>query len=301
MPTAEDDIKLGKVNRIVKALAWQSQFFWEVTSFLLVCLIGLANYAVGFEVGFSLFYLIPISLVTWFTNQIFGIIISIFSAAAWLAASISAGQNYSRPILYIWNALINLAFFLVTTYLVSQLRKAQDVQQTLARTDFISGVVNTRYFNELLEREVERLRRYLHPFTLVFIDVDNFKAINDQMGHKAGDAVIRFIAGELKRLLRKTDIVARLGGDEFALLLPFTDQSAAETVVSKVSNNLTAKMQANNWPITFSMGSLTCESAPDSSEDLIEMADQLMYVVKNSTKNNVRFSTFKGERSKCKM
>ena len=162
-------------------------------------------------------------------------------------------------------------------------------------------MVNTRYFNELLDREVERLRRYQHPFTLVFIDVDNFKAINDQIGHKAGDAVIRFIAGELKRLLRNTDIVARLGGDEFALLLPFTDQSAAETVVSKVSNELTAKMLTNDWPITFSMGALTCEAAPDSPEDLIEMADQLMYVVKNSTKNNVRFSTFKGERSKRKI
>ena len=94
MPTAEVDIKLGEVNRAINALAKRSQLFWKLTGFLLVCLIGLANYAVGYEVGFSLFYLIPISLVTWFTSQIFGIIISILSAAAWLAAGVGAGQNY---------------------------------------------------------------------------------------------------------------------------------------------------------------------------------------------------------------
>ncbi len=291
---AKDDIKLKKVDKLIKALEKRSERFWGILCFLLVCLIGWVDYATGYELNISLFYLIPIVLATWYAGQNRGIVISVFSTAVWLAADLGAGHVYSRPILYIWNTLIRFAFFLVTIYLVSKLHNAQNTLQSLAHTDFISGAVNTRYFNELLESEVEKLRRYHHPFTLVFVDIDNFKAINDRFGHRAGDNALRFIASELKRQLRSSDIVARLGGDEFALLLPFTDQPAAETVVSKVSNNLTAKMRHRNWQITFSMGALTCEAAPDSPEDLVEMADKLMYVVKNSTKNNVRFSTFKG-------
>ena len=281
-------------------MAKRSRLFWETAGFLLICLVGLADYAVGYEVNLSMFYLIPIALATWFADQNFGFAMSLLSAVLWLAAAIGSGHSYSRPILYAWNTAVRLAFFLVGVYLVSKLRRSQEMQQVLARTDFISGAVNTRYFNELLEMEVERLRRYPHPFTLVFIDVDNFKTVNDRFGHRAGDNVIRFIASELKRQLRSSDITARLGGDEFALLLPCTDQSAAEVVISKLSNDLTAKMRRNNWPITFSMGALTCEAAPNSSEDLIEMADKIMYAVKNSTKNNVRFSTYKVERTKRK-
>ncbi len=295
--STEDDIKLGKVDKLVRALVNRSQLFWKLAGLLLVCLIGLADYATGYEVNFSLFYLIPIALVAWFADQNLGMAISLLSAVTWLTADIGAGHIYSQPILYVWNALISLAFFLVTTYLISKLRIAQETQRTLARTDFISSAVNTRYFNELLELEVERLRRYHHPFTLVFIDVDNFKVINDQFGHSAGDSVIHFIANELKQLLRNTDIVARLGGDEFALLLPFTDQPAAEVAVAKLHTELTAKVRKKSWPITFSMGSLTCENAPSSSEELVEMADRLMYTVKNSTKDNICFSVFRGETS----
>ena len=166
-----------------------------------------------------------------------------------------------------------------------------------ARTDFVTGAVNARYFNELLQMEISRIRRYPHPITLVYVDVDNFKIVNDLFGHRIGDEVLRCIASELKSQLRITDTVARLGGDEFVMLLPSTRQQEARVVVSKVYTNLSEKMRQRNWPVTFSMGAVTCEFSPYSAEQLVNMADELMYEVKNSTKNDVRFRTWVGNKS----
>jgi diguanylate cyclase (GGDEF)-like protein len=236
-------------------------------------------------------------LVTWFVSQNAGLLISILSALTILWAELAAGQSYSHPVIYYWNALIHAGFFVLVTYLVARLQTSQREERLAARTDFVTGAVNARYFNELLHTEIDRIRRYPHPVTVVYIDVDNFKLVNDLFGHKIGDEALRCIASELKSLLRSTDTVARLGGDEFALLLPSTTQPEARKVVSKVHANLMHEIRRRNWPVTFSMGAVTCVFAPYSAEQLINMADELMYDVKNSTKNDVRFGTWGGEKS----
>ncbi len=220
---------------------------------------------------------------------------SSLSAFTLLAAEIAAGQIYSQPIIYVLNTLIRAVFYVIVTYLVAQLQKSRREEQLAARTDFISGAANARYFNELLQMEIDRIRRYPHPITVVYIDVDNFKLVNDLFGHPVGDEVLRSIADELKSQLRKTDFIARLGGDEFALLLPSTHQPEAQVVISKVHTNLLELMRRRNWPVTFSIGAVTCVSPPYSAEQLINMADEIMYEVKNSTKNDFRSVIWNGK------
>lgn len=281
-----------EIYRVFEALEKQKPFFWRLTGVILVVLLGVLDYITGNEIVFTLFYFVPIVAVTLGVNQRFGLFLSFLSALTLLTAEIAAGVTYSHPIYYFLNTLIRTVFYSFVTYLVAALYKSQKEERLAARTDFVTGAVNARYFNELLQLEVERIRRYPHPITVVFIDIDNFKLVNDLFGHKMGDEVLRCIATELKAQLRSTDYIARLGGDEFALLLPSARQSDAEVAISKVHNHLRAEMRRRNLPVTFSMGAVTCLVPPYSAEQIINMADELMYEVKNSTKDDVRFSTW---------
>jgi len=259
---------------------------------VVVGLLGTVDSLTGNEITFSLFYLVPIVLVTWSVNQNAGLLMSFLSALTPLGAEIVAGQTYTHPIIYVLNTLIRGLFYIIVTYLVAELQKSRREERLAARTDFVSGAFNARYFNELLQIEIDRLRRYPHPFTVVFMDIDNFKLVNDVFGHQIGDNVLRCIASELKVQLRKTDVVARVGGDEFALLLPSARQPEAELVLSKVHAHLREAMRRRNWPVTFSMGAVTCITPPYAAEQLVNLADELMYTVKKSTKNDIRFVTW---------
>jgi diguanylate cyclase (GGDEF)-like protein len=290
-------MELKQLYRIFEALERRQPFFWGLIGVLLVALLGVLDYLTRFELVSSLFYFVPIVLVTLAVSHRMGIFLSFLSALTLLAAEIAAGQTYSHPALYILNTIIRTVFYGFVAYLVAALHRSQKEERLAARTDYVTGAVNSRYFSELLKIEIERIRRYPHPFTVVFIDIDNFKTVNDLFGHQVGDFVLRSIAEELKTQLRKTDIVARVGGDEFALLLPSTLRPEAEIVLSKVHANLSEAMRRGQWPVTFSMGAVTCVSPPYAAEQLINLADELMYAVKNSTKNDVRFITWGGEKN----
>ena len=280
------------IKRILEFLENGHPIFWSLAGIGSIGLLGIIDMLTGNEITFSLFYLAPIVLVTWAVDQSAGLVMSLLSAFTLLGAEIAAGQTYSRPSIYVANTLIRAVFYVIVTYLVAQLHQARREEQLAARTDFVTGAANARYFHELLQMEINRIHRYPHPITVVYIDIDNFKLVNDLFGHKVGDEVLRSIATELKVQLRRTDVVARVGGDEFALLLPSTHQPEAKVVISKVQANLTQTLRQKNWPVTFSMGAVTCVSPPHSPEQLLNMADELMYQVKNSTKNDIRFFTW---------
>ena len=282
------------VRKIFKLFEARSPLFWIITSIALVGMLGVVDYLTGNEVSFSLFYLIPISLTAWYVNPGLGLSISLLSAAAWLVADLSVGESYSHPIIYFWNTLIRLGFFFIVTYLMSELHKTQKAVQTLARTDHITGAINSRYFHELLGIELSRSNRYKRPFTLVYLDLDNFKQVNDRFGHTEGDQLIAFIADELKRPLRNTDVVSRLGGDEFAILFPEAGQQEAEAIISKIYSHLIEQLRQKYPFVTFSAGAVTYIATPISTEEAIKIADELMYSVKNSTKNGVRYSLYAG-------
>jgi diguanylate cyclase (GGDEF)-like protein len=290
-------MELKQLYKFFETLEKKKPFFWGTTGIASVALLGALDYMTGNEIVFTLFYFIPIVLVTLAIDQRAGIFLSFLSALTLLSAEIAAGQIYSHPIVYFFNTLIRTVFYSFVAYLVAALHRSQQEERLAARTDYVTGAVNARYFNELLKLEIDRIRRYPHPFTVVFIDIDNFKMVNDLFGHQVGDFVLRSIAAELKSQLRKTDIVARVGGDEFALLLPSTSRPEAEIVLAKVHANLGEVMRQGNWPVTFSMGAVTCVTPPYAAEQLINLADELMYAVKNSTKNDVRFITWGGEKS----
>ena len=98
-----------------------------------------------------------------------------------------------------------------------------------SRSDPLTGVANSRVFLELLKREIARARRYKRPLTLAYLDLDNFKSVNDILGHAMGDKVLQTVVSTVNANIRVTDVVGRLGGDEFVLLLPETDMQGARS------------------------------------------------------------------------
>jgi diguanylate cyclase (GGDEF)-like protein len=281
---------------LVAKLEPRSRLFWAITGLIAILVVGGIDFLTGHEIAFSLFYLVPISALTWYAGKRLGLAASIASALIWLLADIASGQSYSHPVIYLWNSLIRLSFFLIVTLLLSTLKKTLNREQELARIDNLTGAVNGRFFSDLLMMEIGRAQRTQRPFTLVSIDLDNFKSVNDQFGHSTGDQVLRAITHQARNQLRKTDIIARLGGDEFAFLLPETDQAAAQVALQRVHTRLMEDMNQNHWPVTFSIGVLTCirTNTPQTSDELLKRADAMMYSVKNTGKNSIRYSVYAG-------
>ena len=282
--------------KVISALNKQSRPFWVMTGAALLCLVGVADYLTGYEVSFSLFYVIPIALVTWFTTARLGMVFAVASAMVWLIADIVSGAVYSYQIIHLWNSVVRLGFFSLTVFSL-ELIKVLEREKTFARMDYVTGTLNTRYFHALAQREIDRSSRYRYPFTIAYIDVDEFKTVNDSFGHVTGDKVLYSVADCMQRHLRKTDIVARVGGDEFAILLPEVEASLAKAVISKMHRMLLEDMQKNDWPVTFSIGVLSFTDAPSSVNEMLNMVDKLMYSVKHKGKNNINFSSYPEQRA----
>jgi len=270
----------------------QSTAFFITIGLMLVMLLGCIDYLTGYEIAFSIFYLVPVAMVTWYTGRWYGILISLASSLSWFLADVMAGHIYSTPFITYWNTSVSLGFFLIVTFILSKLKAELKRERILAQTDFLTGIANAAYFSELMTWEINKCRRNMNPLTLAYIDCDNFKAVNDNSGHHAGNNLLRLVANTIKNTIRETDMVARLGGDEFAVLLPETGAEQANLVIRKIQNDLLRAMRKGDWPITFSIGVVTYIKSPDSVDDVIGSADRLMYAAKSSGKNMIKHEIF---------
>ena len=202
---------------------------------------------------------------------------------------IADGRTYSHVLYPVWNTGMRLIVFCVVAVLVSTLKAFVDKQRALARIDHLTGAANKRAFEEVLAAEIERSRRYRRTFTLAYMDLDNFKSINDTFGHDAGDRVLQRVVGVVRSHIRASDVIGRLGGDEFGLLLPEADEPAARSAISKIQSEFTAEMNGLKWPVTVSIGSVTCVADGHEPSTLLGEADRLMYAAKLEGKNAAHF------------
>jgi diguanylate cyclase (GGDEF)-like protein len=278
--------------RIIEFLDRQRKSSLMVLSFLLVVLVGLADRLTGPDVSLLVFFLIPIFLAVWFVGKRAGLLISMISAVVWLLNAIPDTHPYANVTIPYWNVFLRLVFLLIFTYMLAAFKKVLEREQELARTDYLTGVANRRYFYELAHMEIRRAQRHEHPFTVAYMDIDDFKEVNDRAGHSTGDVLLRTISETIRRDVREIDVLARLGGDEFAILLPETGEQAAQTVIQRVQRSLLAIVREKNWPITFSIGVATWLKPPQDVDEVVKHADQLMYSVKNSGKNMIRHEIF---------
>jgi diguanylate cyclase (GGDEF)-like protein len=283
---------MNKANRALQMLIQRSKIFPFVIGLAGIALLSILDYITGYEISFALFYLIPTSFVAWYSGFRAGAVIAVLSAISWQFVNYVAGETFSNPMIPYWNAATRLGFFLVVIYLLGELKSTIEIERKLSRTDDLTGALNRRAFYELVKAEILRHQRYHTPFAISYLDIDNFKTINDRFGHSAGDRVLRNVVEIVKANLRATDSVARFGGDEFAILLLETNYETTCSALERLMDALLCEMERNDWAVTFSVGGVVCTTAPESVDELIQGADRLMYRVKNAGKNNIHCTMY---------
>lgn len=248
------------------------------------------------EFSFSFLYLIPVSFAAWFLSTNSGVFMSLASTCALVIFDLEPSGRYRSREIAFWDLVMNLGIFLFFVFILGEVRALYRREQEQSHHDPLTGLVNRRGFSEALDLEAERMRRTQHPLTIAYLDLDNFKQVNDEHGHAAGDALLRTVSRTMLANSRGMDVVARLGGDEFCLLLPESGDDAARAALGKLGLRLREEVAAAGWPVTFSIGAVTFETAGNSADEMIERADQLMYRVKQSGKNRTEFAIVAGER-----
>jgi two-component system, cell cycle response regulator len=175
--------------------------------------------------------------------------------------------------------------------LVKELHDANEMHRELAFRDGLTGIYNHRFFQEAMDREFLRAKRYSRQLSLILLDVDDFKGINDNYGHTVGDLVLINISRLLESTVRVTDVVARYGGEEFVIILPETDITNAATVAENLREGiekLTTVVDQKTIQLTVSLGVTSFDSVKNKNkQSLISVADKALYIAKDSGKNRV--------------
>lgn len=258
----------------------------------LAALIALGDYWSGFEIDFTVFYAFPIALATWRLGLAGGGGFSILCEVGKYGVERSAGLRYADPWAHFWNPVLHLAYFLVIVAVFHRLKIAYQREQVMSREDLLTGLPNSRAFLEAAEQELRRARRTDDPISLLYLDCDDFKAVNDQWGHSAGDALLCYVGGVLKVQVRATDTPARIGGDEFAVILPGADAEAVREVAERLKAALEAPATQGEKDVKVSMGAVTFITPPISVDVMLHAGDTLMYEAKAAGKASIRAAVY---------
>jgi diguanylate cyclase (GGDEF)-like protein len=208
------------------------------------------------------------------------------------AAMMIAGVDTSRPVpTASWLSFLHLlpvvlAGIGVFTLLGFTLDAIRDSEE-LALTDGLTGLLNRRAFDRELSVATARAERYQRELSLMVLDIDRFKNLNDRFGHPAGDMIIRAVANVLQAHARRVDVAARIGGEEFALILPDTPSAAALRLAERLRTAIMHESR-DGVPITASFGVAHVQDTGPSAEALLAAADSAMYAAKNAGRNRVR-------------
>lgn len=269
---------------------WRRWAAWSICISAILPL-GIFHAITDAEFALASLALLPVLVIAWLGGKWNGLVMAFIAAAMWTAGDIASGRQFSAP----WIPWVNIATHFMTYSLVAvlaaQVRLQFKREHEHATRDVLTGLLNRRAFFDAGASEAERSKRYARPLSVVFLDLDDFKQLNDAKGHDAGDEALQATARALLGTLRSNDRVARLGGDEFAILLPEIGYDEAVEAGHKISVAVNSALQGFP-PVTGSIGVAWFEEVDRTFPAMLKAADELMYEVKESGKNNLRSRRF---------
>ena len=251
-----------------------------------IILIGVLRTETDVELAFASIGLLPVLSIAWIGGKRNGVLMAFFASFIWIMADLITDRQFSAQWIPWANAATRLATYSLVAILAAKVRLEYEVTHDYATHDALTGLLNRRAFLTIGNSEVTRSKRYGHPMAVVFLDLDDFKILNDSIGHAAGDAALQLTAKTLITTLRKNDQIARLGGDEFAILLPeigFDESVEAANKISHAANRALTEFSS----VTASVGVAWFREADGNFSDMLNAADQLMYKVKANGKGTI--------------
>lgn len=254
---------------------------------LLIALVGGVDCVTGREVRVFPLYFVPVGVAAWRAGSGAGLFTSVLAVTVWEAASWLSGVRHSSPLVDLWNVVMQFGSLFAFSQLLCRLFDTLERERTVSRIDVVTELPNRRAFFEHLDVEIRRLRRHGRPLTVAYMDLDDFKKVNDVFGHRHGDLVLRRFGEVIRARCRAGDTVARLGGDEFAVLLPETDVEGARGVLERIRAHVIAELGKPPISVGVSVGAVTCHD-PQGADELLRSADEILYSVKGGGKGRVR-------------
>ncbi len=262
--------------RALRLLGWAS----------LVGGVYLLNTRTPGELRLGILYVIPVLLAAWHDGMDWGIAFAL--ATSLLRFSVGIDQMPASTLLdyRVLNEVAYLAVVGVAIAGLSQLRHTHSQLEQLATQDPLTNVLNARAFSQELAQELSRNRRYGRPLALIYLDLDDFKSVNDAHGHATGDAVLRLVADAMRGAVRQADVVGRLGGDEFGVLMPETDGDVAHAAANRLVTGIRTVFRGTP-SVTASIGVVAVSGTEAGTDELLRKADQAMYAAKRAGKDRV--------------
>ncbi|HMC18674.1 MAG TPA: GGDEF domain-containing protein [Gemmatimonadales bacterium] len=265
-----------RLRRALRLIAWAT----------LAAGVFVLNVRTGADLRLGILYVVPVLLAASYDGLGWGIAFAL--ATALLRFGVGIDQLPLDTSLQV--RLLNEAGYLTVVGVaiagLSQLRRTQAQLELLATHDPLTTVLNARAFASQVAQELGRNRRYGRPLALIYLDLDDFKRVNDAHGHATGDAVLRLVADAMRGAVRQADFVGRLGGDEFGVLMPETDGSVAHSVANRLAGGIRTVFRGTP-SVTASIGVVAVTGTEAGSDELLRKADQAMYEAKQAGKDRV--------------
>lgn len=249
--------------------------------------IAVVDYTTGTELRIFPMYFLPLMLAAWYFSRGATIVFAILITLAWTGTQFLGGRTYTEEWIWPVNVIAQAAVFLLVGLLFAGLREAVNREREFARIDPLTGLPNSRSFYERVGSVLAVCRRNSEAATLAYLDLDNFKQVNDRKGHHRGDELLKSMADAMNESLRASDVAARIGGDEFVVLLAETDAAEAESALRKVRDRILKNQEFSNNDVTVSIGAASYPLAPPDITEMMKAADRVMYRVKASGKDSV--------------
>lgn len=263
---------------------------WSISVAVVVTL-GAVRVITGAEFAFASLGLLPVLLMTWVAGRDAGLVIAALATATWIVGDMSSGRDHTFGWIPWANGVTRFVTYGIVVALADHVRTQLSQAQELSARDPLTGLINRHALLDFGTREVDRSRRYGHAIAVVFIDLDNFKQLNDGEGHSRGDAALCATAAALRAACRSTDALARWGGDEFVLVLPEVDVASAAMAGERLSNALRLNLKAYGG-VTASVGVAWFPRPDRGFAQMLHAADVVMYAAKQAGKDTFLLRAF---------